>query len=88
MRHGTYGRAEVLAAVHDDKALRHALDVAAVMVACPARDAVASHESHGPHGPLRVGAGERNAWGASKRASPPVRAGDTGSLARTGEGTL
>src|SRR5215468_9625309 len=44
-RHGTYVRASVLAAVAEDPAGRHALDMRTVLAAASAPGAVASHES-------------------------------------------
>src|SRR6266567_3725580 len=45
LRHGTYATASAVAAAGENKALRHALDVRAVLAACSAGSAVASHES-------------------------------------------
>ena len=44
-RHGVYATASAVAAAADDKALRHALNVRAVLASISAADAIASHES-------------------------------------------
>jgi len=45
LRYGTYATASVVAAAKNDRVLRHALDLQAVLVSASAPDVVASHES-------------------------------------------